>query len=111
MYNRHMNTTRRESKAITQAMRNKYLFGASIEELMELYGLSRRSVTRRLSHSKVYVSEGYRNSYGEKPVSKLELRERIEALLNVELEGLEGASKSSLSTLHSSLKLLPGLEC
>jgi N-methylhydantoinase B/oxoprolinase/acetone carboxylase alpha subunit len=75
----------------------------TVEELAEEFNKSVKSIIGKLSREGVYKKTEYTTKTGEKPVTKLEIVEEMEELLELPyqaLAGLEKAPKSVLKTLR-----------
>ena len=83
---------------------------ATVEELAEKLGRSKKSIIGKLSREGVYRREVYVTKTGESPVTKVEIVNNIAESLGVEntdLTGLEKSPKAALKTLE---KAVAGLE-
>ena len=78
----------------------------TVENLAEELGKSVKSVIGKLSREGVYKKTEYTTKTGEKPITKLELVQDLETLLELEnnaLAGLEKAPKTVLKILKDSI--------
>lgn len=65
---------------------------------------SPRSIIGKLSRLGVYEKKVYVGKTGERPVTKLELCARIARVLDLDVEGLEKAPKSTLKLIAEKLE-------
>jgi len=75
----------------------------SVEKLSISLTKSKRSIIGKLSKMGIYQKASYKSKSGTDPVTKLELKAKIEAALETDLPGLEKAPKETLKQLLNSL--------
>jgi len=78
----------------------------TVEKLSETLNKSIKSIIGKLSREGVYRKTVYTTKTGEKPITKLELVERLAEALGVDttaLAGLEKAPKSALKVLKGKI--------
>lgn len=80
----------------------------TIDEICEQLGKSRKSVIGKLAREGLYRRAPYMSKTGEPPITKPALVAQIEEYVDVELEGLEKASKQSLKKLLDALEEVLG---
>jgi len=83
---------------------------ATVEELAEHLGRSKKSIIGKLSREGVYRREVYVTKTGESPVTKVEIVNNIAESLGVENTDLNGLEKSPKATLKTLEKAVAGLE-
>ena len=100
----------------THMMVNEYLDNpcpATVEELAERLGRSKKSIIGKLSREGVYRREVYVSKTGESPITKVEIVSNIAENLGLEsaaLAGLEKSPKASLRCLEKSVAGLTQLD-
>jgi hypothetical protein len=82
---------------------------ATVEELAEHLGRSKKSIIGKLSREGVYRREVYVTKTGESPITKVEIVNNIAESLGVENADLTGLEKSPKATLKTLEKAVAGL--
>ena len=75
----------------------------TVEELAEELEKSVKSIIGKLSREGVYKKTEYTTKTGEKPITKSQLVQELEELLEVSLSGLEKAPKSALVEIRNAI--------
>ena len=71
----------------------------TVDRLSVQLNRTRKSIIAKLSKEGVYITRGYTDYRGEKPVTKLELVHQIEDALDLQLPGLDKSPKETLRKL------------
>ena len=96
----------------THMMVNEYLDNpcpATVEELVERLGRSKKSIIGKLSREGVYRREVYVSKTGESPITKVEIVSNICEDLGIEIASLAGLEKSPKTALRNLEKAVAGL--
>ena len=85
---------------------NKYRLSPTretVEELAEELEKSIKSIIGKLSREGVYKKTEYTTKTGEKPITKSQLVQELEELLECTLKGLEKAPKSAITAIRNAI--------
>lgn len=97
------------SPSETKQLIEKYTDKPCLETVRQLsvqFNKPVKSIIAKLSKEGVYVTKGYVDKRGERPITKLELVQQLEDLLHLSLEGLDKAPKGTLKNLLQTLTTL-----
>ena len=75
----------------------------TVEKLAEELEKSIKSIIGKLSREGVYKKTEYTTKTGEKPITKSQLVQELEELLECSLQGLEKAPKSALVGIRNAI--------
>lgn len=94
------------SPSETKLLIEKYTDKPCLETVRQLsvqFNKPVKSIIAKLSKEGVYVTKGYVDKRGERPITKLELVSQIENIVRIPLEGLDKAPKGTLKNLLQAL--------
>ena len=89
-----------------EMMTNQYRLNPSretVEKLADELNKSVKSIIGKLSREGVYKKTEYTTKTGEKPITKSQLVQELEELLECDLKGLEKAPKSALVEIRNAI--------
>ena len=75
----------------------------TVEKLAEELEKSIKSIIGKLSREGVYKKTEYTTKTGEKPITKSQLVQELEELLECSLQGLEKAPKTCLTAIRNAI--------
>ena len=72
---------------------------ATVRKLCVTFNKPQKSIISKLVKEGVYVTQGYVDKQGNKPITKLQIVRNLESLLDTKLMGLDKAPKGTLRLL------------
>ncbi len=94
--------SRAYSETETQKLIDSYSENPCIETVRKLavkFNRPQKSIIAKLASEGVYVTRGYTDYAGEKPITKIELVRQVEDALDITVPGLDKCPKQSLKKL------------